>query len=214
MSKAPVARCSAAVRRTSRKTSVRSTVWSAGRTTMTSSSGRSMARVASAMAAAVFRPSGSTTSAARGDLLADESLVAPVGDDRDVVGQARRAARPCPGAATVRRAAAGRASGARVGSGGGGGCRRRRPGSRRTCAPSLGAASARRRSRRRRAGSREGASTKRAIDSDSTPATMRDSHPAWPLTLDSGARTMQRTCRPATATARTTPSTSSPEDTR
>ena len=38
---------------------VRSTVWSAGRTSITSSSGRSMASAASAIAAAVFRPSGS-----------------------------------------------------------------------------------------------------------------------------------------------------------
>ena len=54
---------------------------------MTSSGGRSMVSVANAIAAAVFRPSGSTRTAAVGHLLADEPLVAPIGDDRHVVGQ-------------------------------------------------------------------------------------------------------------------------------
>ena len=67
MSKAPVARSSAAARQDlPEDVGTFSTVWSAGRTIMTSSSGRSMTRVASAMAAAVLRPSGSTTSAAAG----------------------------------------------------------------------------------------------------------------------------------------------------
>ena len=50
-----------------------------------------MASVASAIAAAVLRPSGSSEQSHVGDLVADEPLVAPVGDDRDVVGQAGEA---------------------------------------------------------------------------------------------------------------------------
>ena len=71
-----------------------STVWSAGRTTMTSSSGRSIASAASAMAAAVLRPERLDDERRARHLVADEPLVAAVGDDRDVVGQAGAAGRP------------------------------------------------------------------------------------------------------------------------
>ena len=50
-----------------------------------------MARVASAIAAAVFRPSGSTTTLTPGVCSLDDLLVASVGDDRDVIGQPRQA---------------------------------------------------------------------------------------------------------------------------
>src|SRR5258706_1461096 len=62
MSKAPVARRPVATLTMSRNASSRSIHWSAGRTSMTSASGRSMTAVARAIAAAVFRPFGSTIS--------------------------------------------------------------------------------------------------------------------------------------------------------
>ena len=58
---------------------------------MTSSGCFSIVSAARAIAAAVFRPIGSTTTRDVRRLLADESLVAPVGDHRDVVGQAGQA---------------------------------------------------------------------------------------------------------------------------
>ena len=54
---------------------------------MTSSCGRSMASVASAMAAAVFRPIGSTTTPTSGRLLERRVAGSAIGHDRDVVGQ-------------------------------------------------------------------------------------------------------------------------------
>ena len=94
---------------------------------MTSSAGRSMASVARAIAAAVLRPSGSSRRADVGQLVADEALVAPVGDDRDVVGQRAQPRGRRLEQGLGRRAAAGRASGVRAGSAGGAGSRRRRP---------------------------------------------------------------------------------------
>ena len=58
---------------------------------MTSSRALSMVSAARAIAAAVFRPIGSTTTRDVRGLLADDPLVAAIGDDRDVVGQAGQA---------------------------------------------------------------------------------------------------------------------------
>ena len=58
--------------------------WSAGSTTITSSSGRSTATVASAIAAAVLRPAGSISDPDVGELGPHELLVSLVGHDRDV----------------------------------------------------------------------------------------------------------------------------------
>ena len=66
MSKTPVARLPTATDTTSRNSSSRSIQWSAGRTSITSSSGRSMTAVARAIAAAVFLPPGSTMSRTSG----------------------------------------------------------------------------------------------------------------------------------------------------
>ena len=60
-----------------------------------------MARAARAIAAAVLRPSGSSQHGHAGELVADEPLVAPVGDDRDVVGHAGEAGDGAPAAAIV-----------------------------------------------------------------------------------------------------------------
>src|SRR5664280_480059 len=57
----PWASSAAAPARTARNAPASSTCWSAGRTTMTASSGASSATVARAIAAAVFRPSGSSS---------------------------------------------------------------------------------------------------------------------------------------------------------
>ena len=94
---------------------------------MTSSSGRSMASGREGDRGGRVATHRLEQHAHVGELRPDEPLVAAVGDDGDVVGEAVEARGRRLEQRARRRPAAGRASGVRVGSAGGAASRRRRP---------------------------------------------------------------------------------------